>query len=510
MDRGGDFLRAGWCETDITPSEKVYIGGQLFARVSEGVMDPVTATALALESVRGGRPGGHAVMVGCDLVAVSDELRDSVRGYCSGEPGLDPDNIILSATHTHAAPYIRLGLEQFKDKNTSFSARHPYGIELDALPPAEYMDFAAGKIAETVRRAWKGRAVSGIGYGTGHAVVGRNRRLSYRGGESRMYGSASDPDFRNVEGYEDHSVCVMAVYDEKDSLKGLVVNVPCPAQVSSQSFEISADYWHEAREEIRERVGKDVFVLPQCAPAGDQSPRVLVGARAEQRMWRLRGRDPAQNAPRQEIAEKIAGAVCEVLPCAEKEIDRNPAFGLRREMVKLARRKITEADVSEANLQAEERLGKFRKLAEEIEKNPGIKNSPRWYKPVTGEYAWMKWFQRVERRFHLQKSSPCVSSELSAVLLGEVAFAMNPFELYLDYADRIRERSSAVQTFLVQLAGPGGYIPSARSAGLGGYGSVPASTEVGPEGGEMLVDWTVGAVNSMRGGIESTNMGGRR
>ncbi len=110
----------------------------------------------------------------------------------------------------------------------------------------------------------------------------------------------------------------------------------------------------------------------------------------------------------------------------------------------------------------------------------------------------MKWFSKVERRFESQKDNPFLPVELTAVILGETAFASNPFELYLDYGVRMREHSSAVQTFLIQLAGPGGYLPSARSVACGGYGSVPASTEVGPEGGEALVEWTVNAINSMK------------
>ena len=43
-------LRVGWASVDITPDEPVVLRGQFHARVSEGVMDPVTATTLAIES----------------------------------------------------------------------------------------------------------------------------------------------------------------------------------------------------------------------------------------------------------------------------------------------------------------------------------------------------------------------------------------------------------------------------------------------------------------------------
>ena len=53
------------------------------------------------------------------------------------------------------------------------------------------------------------------------------------------------------------------------------MNVACPSQVGAGS-RISADFWHETRNELRSRLGEGLFVLPQCSAAGDQSPRVMV------------------------------------------------------------------------------------------------------------------------------------------------------------------------------------------------------------------------------------------
>ena len=79
----------------------------------------------------------------------------------------------------------------------------------------------------------------------------------------------------------------------------------------------------------------------------------------------------------------------------------------------------------------------------------------------------------------------------TGIVFGDVAFATNPFEYYLDYGIQIKARSPAPQTFLVQLAGAGTYVPSPRSTLGGGYGSLPASNPVGAEGGGVLRDRTV-------------------
>jgi hypothetical protein len=95
-------------------------------------------------------------------------------------------------------------------------------------------------------------------------------------------------------------------------------------------------------------------------------------------------------------------------------------------------------------------------------------------------------------RYEEQDKQPNFAVELHVVKLGNVAFATNPFELYLDFGHQIKARSQAEQTFLIQLAnGSGGYLPSARAEQLGGYGGLIINGQVGSDGGKMLVDKTV-------------------
>jgi hypothetical protein len=94
-----------------------------------------------------------------------------------------------------------------------------------------------------------------------------------------------------------------------------------------------------------------------------------------------------------------------------------------------------------------------------------------------------------------------VPVELHAVRLGDLAFATNPFELYLDYGQRIKARSRAEQTFLVQLAcGRLGYLPTARAVAGGGYGALIANGSVGTEGSRILVEESIAAINGLRKG----------
>ena len=104
---------------------------------------------------------------------------------------------------------------------------------------------------------------------------------------------------------------------------------------------------------------------------------------------------------------------------------------------------------------------------------------------------------RVKRRFELQQTQPKLSYEVHVLRVGDMAIATNPFELYLDYGVQIKARSKAVQTFVVQLVGNGTYLPTQRSIEGGAYGAVPASTEIGPEGGRELVEKTLELIESL-------------
>ena len=59
-----DTLYIGWASADITPDHPVLLRGQFHARISEGVMDPLTVTALAIESGRR-RPSEKAILISC-------------------------------------------------------------------------------------------------------------------------------------------------------------------------------------------------------------------------------------------------------------------------------------------------------------------------------------------------------------------------------------------------------------------------------------------------------------
>ena len=69
--------------------------------------------------------------------------------------------------------------------------------------------------------------------------------------------------------------------------------------------------------------------------------------------------------------------------------------------------------------------------------------------------------------------------ELHAIRVGDVAIATNVFELFTSYGLQMKARSRALQTFVIQLAGPGTYLPTPRAVQGGGYSANVESSVVG-------------------------------
>ena len=93
------------------------------------------------------------------------------------------------------------------------------------------------------------------------------------------------------------------------------------------------------------------------------------------------------------------------------------------------------------------------------------------------------------------------TAEVHVVRIGDIAFASNPFELYVSYQHRIQARSPFTQTFIVQLAAStderSGYLCTERAAENMGYSANIYSCSISPKGGDKLVEETLKELKDM-------------
>jgi hypothetical protein len=453
----GAELHFGGATVSITPDRPVALAGQMHTRIARDVESPVTATALALESRDGDKVLDQAVLVSCDLVAIDEAILEGVRRQIKDRlPGLDPRKVVLSATHTHTAPVMKEG---------------EYDIPGDGvMTPAQYAEFLSARVADAAVKAWESRKPGRLGWGLGHAVLAQNRRSIYADGRAQMYGPTDRPDFRGIEGSEDQGVEVLFFWDREGKLLATAINVACPSQEVEGGSAVNADFWHQVRESLRMRHGKDLLVLGWTGAAGDQSPHLMYRKRAEERMRELR-----RLTRLQELSKRIVAAWDEAYEGARKDQRVEAILTHKVATIELPVRIVSDSEAAEA-----------RSKVAALSKDPKNRRLVVWHGDVV-------------KRFERQKAGVVkpLAMELHVIRLGDIAIATNMFELFTEFGIQIKARSHALQTFVIQLAGAGSYVPTSRAARGGGYSAIVESNLVGPEGGQVLADRTVDLINSL-------------
>jgi hypothetical protein len=481
-------IQIGWASTSITPDRPVFVIGQIYYRISSYVRDPITATALALS-------GGdeQVIFLSADMVGISEEICGRVRKAVDGFDGIKGDKIIFSATHTHNSTFRRHINEDRLPKLVGAGALPELDIPENLLDGDEALEFICGRFTAVIKDAWAARQNGGVSFASDYAAVGFNRRPQFDLGggkvESRMYGVCSRDNFLRFEGTVDHTIDMLYTWDRNRQLTGVLVDVPCPSQVMELHSFISADYWGYARSAIRDRLG-NVFVLSICGAAGDQNPldlaRISKDNEKELDAWNAQAGEVFRNFDMgrecEDIAARIACAVGRGLGKAQKNIEGRPVFKHTVKEIALPIRQVSEGDYREAAARVKEICGEFSPA-----RRMTGKDLVRLFEPLG-----------IVERWELQQKGDTAAVHSSILRLGDAAFCTSPFELFVEYGLRIRARSRARQVFVFQLSnGVAGYLPTDAALAGGSYSSKPASTLVGPRGGDALTETCIAEINRL-------------
>ena len=495
-------VKIGWAKREISSDKPVSIPGQMYQRISEGIHDPLYVTALCVD---GGEDQDKIIFISCDIVTPSKGILDPIRQKLrERRPEIPEEGFILSVTHTHSSVSLNGEAEQSLDGKPMFP-----GIKTREI----FCELAAQAIIE----AWDTRSEGGIGYGYGYAVVGHSRRVVYfkdqklasntrqymtPPGYGVMYGNTNDPLFSHYEAGADHFLNLLFTFDETKKLTGVVVNVPCPSQLSEHFTKLSADYWHDVRVMVAKEFGSDVFVLPQCAAAGDVSPRVLHYLKAQERRMRLKydlPYDPSKRTvynkvmgERYDIAERIVEGIKEVYSWAKKDIRTEVPVRHKVTQMELERRKISDEEMDWCRQNLEE-----------------LKDMQPSQEGLTGEEyrkALSNYNSKVRRnrggleRGEDVKQNPTLKMQSHTVRIGDVAFATIRFETYIDFMHRLQARSPFMQTFVMQMAGEegGNYLATHRGADAKGYSASMFCNMVSADGGQQWVENQLEVLNEMK------------
>ncbi|WP_229215298.1 hypothetical protein [Dyadobacter bucti] len=465
--QANDLLYIGQATVDITPALPVAVTGQFNLRIAEKAETPIIVSVLVLETRRNKQIADLAIMVSCDLLYIPTDLIREVRQEVKKRiPDMDISKIILNATHTHTAPVL--------------ADEGEYSIPKEGVTQVrDYRSFFVKQVSAGIAAAWNNRAEGSVAWGFSYAVAGYNRRISYSDGTSGMSSKTDLPEFQNLEGSEDHDINTLFFWDKKGKIIATVIGVASPSQEVEGRYAVNADYWHDVREGMKKRFGKEVCVVAWLGAAGDLTPHIRYRQAADDRMRELR-----KLSRTEEIARRIVLSVEEAYAAVKD--DRHSALLLehKTEMLPLPERLVTQKDYTEANAfvtNAQKQIAADPKAADNL-------------------YRMMKWQEATLDRHKKQQTNlkPVYDMELHVIRLGDVAICTNEFELFSDYGIRIQSRSKALQTFVIQLAGSpawGAYLPTEKAVRGGAYSAVIHSSLIGPQGGQVLVDRTVELIN---------------
>ena len=491
----------GWAEESLVPEKKISLAGQFYERISEYVESEISATAMAVES-----DGEQMILVSADLGSIPGFLLNVVREkFAALAPDFDPKKIIVGATHTHTshtlgapadAPVGAIAssrdiLREFVSGDKEYTAL----ITADdtVMKPAEATEFVSERIARAAARAWENRAEALYANEFGRAAVGMCRRVHYDDGTSQMWGDTNTANFVAMEGGNDSGVELLYTFDTNKKLTGVVANIACPAQILEQRSFISADFWGRAKAILREKLGEDVYLLGLPGAAGDQCPRDLVRwvepetpiddphvkrpnpirRKADPSMFDISG----CNRVGRRVANEILSVYEEIT-----EYKSEAKFIHHVNTLDLPLRKATMAEYNNA----------VREIEYYIQKNA---DKPTF---TFEDNAKIYVHAGLIARYRRQQNEEIYPIETHTVRFGDVAFATNPFELFLDYGNRIKARSYAAQTFIFQLTcGSCGYLPTEKAEKAGHYSAYITSGNVGHEGGDLLVREQITDINAM-------------
>ena len=233
---------AGFGKRDITPAPGTRFGGFWIERPlpAEGVHDPLRAHAMVL-----GDGTDTAVLVSLDLQLVSPVLVGAVREELGKAYGIPAENVLVSATHDHAAP--------------GGNAAEAYYLgfdDEDVFLPKE----AHGRVHEGILGA-VGDAMKDRKSGT--LLAGSARIAGI--GKSRA-GEDAEPTF---------PVTVLVFRDGAGKPAGALTNYPCHVSIlGTGNDQFSADWVGVLNREISTALGApSMFLQGACAEVSTRRTR---------------------------------------------------------------------------------------------------------------------------------------------------------------------------------------------------------------------------------------------
>lgn len=197
--------------------------------IATSIHDPLTVRAMCIAEPEPAEIAAAFCLAVVDALGVPGPMAMQIRRAVAVQTGLDPDAVIVAATHTHASPDL---------------------LGLWGGAPAKWRERVAGEAIDVIVSAWHGLMPARL-----YHAVGKGRATNRRGWEE-----------------VDDAVSILLVRDPADTINlGVFVSFSAHPVISpADNLALSSDFVHYARESLTEALAAPVVYA--SGTLGDVTP----------------------------------------------------------------------------------------------------------------------------------------------------------------------------------------------------------------------------------------------
>jgi neutral ceramidase len=456
----GSTGRAGFAEADITPEIGMEQPGGYSKSFHKSVHDPCKVRVAVFDD-----GSKRAALIGTDSLTVPESLVKDVRKEIQAKCGIDPDAVMIGASHSHSSGPTAMVLPGEYDHASPLVQKLAY--EQSSCADARYLQLMRRQIVAAVAQANQSLTEAACSFGVGiEDKVAFNRRFRMKNGLTYTHPGKCHPDIVEPAGPIDPRVGVIGAWDRRGKLLGVVVNYACHATTSPGG--ISANWIYYLEKTIRGATGTSVPVVFLQGACGD--------------VTQVDNRNPFPNPTGEQWAELVGGRVgAEAVRVLLSSFPG--AFG----PVDARIRTLT----FNRRIPSPERVKRCLELVQKNPKDVGFTN-----------WTFAKEILLLDA---LIAKSPKVQAEVQAIQIGPAVFVANPAELFCQLGLDIRAGSAFPMTMPVELAnGVVGYVPTEEALGPkgGGYETrLTAYSNLEPTAGTQLVNAGIELTRQLKPGV---------
>lgn len=435
----------GTARKNINPQMPISLAGYFNARMWDKVLDDIEVRVLVLK-----QSCVYSAVVQFDLVTASQELVEVLHREIADIKELSPENMIVTATHSHTAPETRSG------KPGSNAA---------------YVPFAARQAAEALREAFKNMLPGEILEGkTEDKRFCFNRRYWMKNGSVVTNPGKLNPDIDRPEGEADYEIPLLGI-KQNGKLKVLLANIVNHTDTIGGNS-VSADWAGAFIRNIQAKLGAGSMVIPLIGCAGNINHFDV-------------STDMNQTCPEEpeRIGKGYADSVAKALSALKPM--KNPKLSTKHSEVLCAPREIDEDELNEAKLTVE----KFKDVPNVGPDTDLTSEDLAKKKPIV-----LKYF--AQTLLDMVKFTEPLKFNLVGIFLGNsciLSLPGEPFvEIGLELKNNIFKKYNAMVVSHSNGTGHlkigGGYIPNSFNYGRGGYETTPRSNPFSVKTADLLID----------------------